>query len=292
MSRTEPTLVTPRLLRNWPLPEAGTSKYQRGRVLVVGGAARTPGAVSLAGLAALRVGAGHLTMAVAAPVAAALAVATPEAGVYGLAADPSGSVLADDIDQLADHLQKSDAVVVGPGLDAPELTAELVAAILPRLGEKTALVLDAFALGVLPELPPLPADLAERTVLTPNQAEAKRLLGRELGDDFEAEVAEIVERYGCVVACADLVAAPSGEQWENSAGMSGLATSGSGDVLAGALGGLLARGADPVQAACWAKYLHAGAAERLAVRVGRLGFLAREVLDELPAGLTQLAAGD
>ena len=71
-------------------------------------------------------------------------------------------------------------------------------------------------------------------------------------------------------------------------GHSGLATSGSGDVLAGAVGGLLARGAEPAQAACWAKYLHAAAGERLAARIGRLGFLAREVLAELPLVLSEL----
>src|SRR5215213_10701446 len=76
-----PDEVTPSLLREWPLPDSGNSKYDRGRVLVVGGAARTPGAVQLAGLAALRVGAGHLTMAVAASAAVGLALTTPEAGV-------------------------------------------------------------------------------------------------------------------------------------------------------------------------------------------------------------------
>lgn len=289
MSRTEPTLVTPRLLRDWPLPAGGDSKYQRGRVVVLGGAGRTPGGAQLAALAALRVGAGHLTMAVAEPVAAALAVATPEAAVYGLSCDRSGSVLPDDVGELAGRLESADAVIIGPGLDAPELTRGVVAAALPLLGPDTALVLDAFALGVLPELPPLDDELARRTVLTPNEKEAERLLGRPLGDDFEAGLAEIVERYGALVACADLIVSRSGDRWRNSAGTHGLATSGSGDVLAGALGGLLARGAGPAQAACWAKYLHAGAAERLAVRIGRLGFLAREVLDELPAGLTQLS---
>src|SRR3712207_9499942 len=84
--------VTPSLLRSWALPTPGGSKYHRGQVLIVGGAARTPGAVQLAGLAALRVGAGRLTMAVADSAAVPMAVATPEAGVGGLAQNRRGHV--------------------------------------------------------------------------------------------------------------------------------------------------------------------------------------------------------
>ena len=288
MSRTEPTTITADLLRGWQLP-SGDTKYERGRVLVIGGAARTPGAAQLAGLAALRVGGGHLSLAVAAPVAVALAVVTPEAGVTGLATNDAGSVLDDDIGILAGQLERSDAVIIGPGLDAPELTSEVVEAALPLIGPQTAVVLDAYALGALPRLAHLEGDLAARTVLTPNNSEAELLLGRPLGDDVDADVAEIVDRYGAVVALNDIIASPDGKRWRLGVGTSGLATSGSGDVLAGAVGGLLARGGEPAQAACWAKYLHGEAAERLGVRVGRLGFLAREILDELPGVLTQLS---
>ena len=103
---------------------------------MVGGAARTPGAVQLAGLAALRVGAGHLSLAVADPVAAALAVATPEAGVSGLASDDAGSVLPDGVPGLAAELGKSDAVVIGPGLDNPDLTGRVVGSALSCSGRR------------------------------------------------------------------------------------------------------------------------------------------------------------
>ena len=84
------------------------------------------------------------------------------------------------------------------------------------------------------------------------------------------------------------VAGPDGGRWFIPAGNAALGTSGSGDVLAGAITGLLARGATTAQAACWATYLHAVAGDRLASRVGRLGFLARELLPELPMILTEL----
>lgn len=288
MSPAEPTQVTPRLLREWPLPEAGSSKYLRGRVLVIGGAVRTPGAVQLAGIAALRVGAGHLSLAVAKPAAVALAVSTPESGVTGLACDHAGSVLSDDLPKLAKPLEVTDAVVLGPGLDRSPATAQVVATVLAMLGSETRLVVDALALHPLTGIDALTESLAARMVLTPNDDEASELLGRPLSDDLLADIGSLAARFGTVVACHDLVVQPDGKAWQISVGDSGLATSGSGDVLAGALGGLLARGAEPAQAACWAKYLHAAAGERLASRIGRLGFLAGEIRDELPMVLAEI----
>ena len=279
--------VTPALLRDWPLPEPGNSKYDRGRILVIGGAAQTPGAVQLAGLAALRVGAGHLTMAVAASAATALAVAVPEAGVVGLPQNDRGSVLGDDLGAIADDLHSADVVIVGPGLDDAEQTTTLVGRLLPTLNDHAWLVLDAYALSALPELEDALEPAAGRMVLTPNGREAEILLGREL-QNAHVDVPEIAERYAAVVSSQGIIADPAGALWQVSAGHDGLATSGSGDVLAGALGGLLGRHADGIQSAVWATYVHAAAGDRLAARVGRLGFLAREILDELPGILGEL----
>lgn len=276
------------MLREWQLPAAGSSKHLRGRVVVIGGAARTPGAVQLAGLASLRVGAGHLGLAVAEAAAVPLAVATPEAGVTGLRTDGNGSILPDSLDRIGDEVAEADAVVLGPGLDAPDLTLGVVTRVLELIGPSTCVVLDAFALGALAELSGLREDLAPRAVLTPNDHEAELLLGRPLGEDVYADVAALAVGNGCVVACHDAIADGTGRLWRVSVGQSGLATSGSGDVLAGAVGGLLARGAEPAQAACWAKFLHASAGERLAARVGSIGFLAREILQELPRNLQEL----
>jgi NAD(P)H-hydrate repair Nnr-like enzyme with NAD(P)H-hydrate dehydratase domain len=128
-----------------------------------------------------------------------------------------------------------------------------------------------------------------RLVLTPNQEEATRLLGRE-ATTLEDDVVEIARKYQAVVSCRGLVADQAGHGWRIGAGHSGLATSGSGDVLAGAVAGLLARGGDPAQAVCWASHVHASAGDRLAVSVGSLGFLASELLAELPRVLVELGA--
>jgi hypothetical protein len=114
----DPVAVTPRLLREWALPEPDDDggKHERGSVLVLGGASSTPGAVLLAGLAALRVGAGRLQVATVRSTAVALGVALPEAQVVGLPESGEGSVSASCADQVVELAQQADALVVGPGL--------------------------------------------------------------------------------------------------------------------------------------------------------------------------------
>jgi hydroxyethylthiazole kinase-like uncharacterized protein yjeF len=280
-------VVTPNTLRDWPLPSGADSKYARGNVVVIGGARKTPGGVLLAGVSTLRVGAGRLTLGVAESVAVTLAVAVPESGVVGLAETPTGSVVGKGVDAMARELERADVVVVGSGLDDADEAKEMILALAPLIGKDTRVVLDAYALMAIAGTPEAVEPWADRLVLTPNKSEAAGLLGRDI-DNFEDDVARIAERYRAVVTCFQVVAAPGGERWQIGSGQGGLGTSGSGDVLAGAIGGLLARGADADQAACWGTHLHASAGDRLAARIGPTGYLARELIDELPAVLVEL----
>ena len=317
-----PTLVTPSLLREWPLPAPGEDKYSRGSVLVIGGARATPGASLLAGTAALRAGAGKLTLAVAESVAVQVAVALPECGAMGLPETADGSVTGEGLDRISSYLDRADAILVGPGLDDPELAEELLRALLEReagsggagsggagsggagsggagsgagnAGGGPAVVLDAYALGGLLKLGDQLEPWKGRLILTPNPKEAAILLERDV-EDLAADVAEIADKFQAVVSCQGLIARPSGgdapeesELWQMTTGYGGLGTSGSGDVLAGAIAGLRARGTTGAQAACWGTHLHAAAADRLASRLGPLGFLARELADELPALMLEL----
>lgn len=283
--RPEP--VTPSMLRDWPLPENESSKYERGNVLVIGGARKTPGAALLAGLAALRVGAGRLTLAVADSVAIPLAVTVPEAGVLGLAETASGAVSRSAVKELADELSSADVVLIGAGLADADETRALLAASIPLLGRETLVALDAYALGVLPDLKEEAKELRGRLILTPNSSELERLLARAAADPV-ADAAEAAEEYGAVVSVNGMIASPDGRLWSITTGSGGLATSGSGDVLAGVIAGLWARTERADQAACWGTHLHAASGDRLAVRVGPTGFLARELLDDLPALLVEL----
>ncbi|HSO91707.1 MAG TPA: NAD(P)H-hydrate dehydratase [Arthrobacter sp.] len=295
--RPEP--VTPTLLRDWPLPGGGSGKDDRGSVLVIGGARMTPGAALLAGVAALRSGAGRLTLAVAESVAVHLAVALPEAGVLRLPETASGTVKGSSAAAvLAAPVEAADAVLIGPGLDDKEEATALLRGLLkvPAGKQPPAIILDAFALGSLPELAGELGPWAGRLILTPNVTEAGILLGHDAGE-LVRDVPELAEKYGAVVSCQGVIARPGGADsgagaslWEITTGHSGLGTSGSGDVLSGIITGLRARGATDAQAACWGTHLHASAGDRLASRLGGLGYLARELSEELPPLMMELGS--
>jgi len=292
-SRSKPVttqpVVTPALLRDWALPVPNGDKASRGTVLVVGGSRFTPGAVLLAGLAALRAGAGVLQLAVAESTAAALSIAVPEALVVGLPEADDGAVAGSVGERLRGLAGAADAIAIGPGLNDIDQTRELLAGVLDAAGPGAGLVVDAYALGALSYDRHLLVGREPPAVLTPNLTEAEHLLGRPPGTDHGVDALELARRYECVVALHGHIATPDGETWREESGDSGLGTSGSGDVLAGVLAGLLSRGAEPAQAACWAAWAHAVSGQRLAPRYGRLGYLARELLDEIPATFAQLA---
>lgn len=286
---SSPELVTPELLRGWPLPDPASSKKARGKVVIIGGAARTPGGVALAGLAALRVGAGHVQLAVAASVAPALAATFPEAGVISLPHTEDGTILGREAaEACADAAGGADAVLIGPGLDDADEAAELIRHLLPHLGDDVALVLDAYALGVLDQFRDELRERSVRPVLTPNPTELGLLLGRDCEPEPDV-VLEAAEHYASCVTAQATIADQDGSCWHVPAGHAGLATAGSGDVLAGLVVGLLARGTEPPRAACWGTYLHSTAGERLASSVGGVGFLARELVDQVPPVLAELS---
>lgn len=287
-SRSEPVVVTPKLLRDWPLPVPEGGKDARGTVLVVGGSRYTPGAVLLAGVAALRAGAGVLQLAVAESTAAALSIEVPEALVIGLPERSSGSVAGTPPDRLRELAGAARVILVGPGLDDVDLAGELIGHLLDAAGPTTGVVLDAYALGALSREPALLDGRTQPVILTPNLTEAGYLLGRDPGDDLAAEAAELADRYGAVVSLYGTIAAPDARVWREDSGDAGLGTSGSGDVKAGIVAGLLSRGTDPAQAACFGAHVHAVSGQRLIPRYGRIGYLARELLDEIPATLASL----
>ena len=271
--RRDEEVITPHLLRRWQLPDPQGDKQSRGTVLVVGGSRFNPGAVLLAGVAALRSGAGRLQLAVAEESAVALSIAVPEAKVVGL---PAGGEAPGEVLELA---ADADVIAIGPGLDDIGQTTAVMRAVLGAAGEDTAVVLDAYALGALSKDAGLLRQ--RRAVLTPNVTEAGHLLGHDPGDDLGAAAGALAERYGAVVSLYGHIADPDGGAWREESGDAGLGTSGSGDARAGVVAGLLGRGADPAQAACWAAYVHAVSGQRISPRYGRTGFLARELVDEV-----------
>lgn len=279
---SRPERVGPELLRGWGLPDPGDSKKARGDVLVVGGSRSAPGAALLAGEAALRVGAGRIALAVPGSIDAQVGVALPEAGVLALP-DHADDPFEGD---LLDHVTRADVVLVGPGFDDPDETRATLLAVVAAGARR--LVLDAFALGVLPsvERDALPPDV----VLSPNKDELGILLDRDLRDET-TDVADAARRFDAVVGCYGTVAHPDGRLWNVGEGGAGLGTSGSGDVLAGAIAGFVARGLPIERAAVWGAWIHARAGSRLEERVG-LGFLARDLTVELTPTVRDTLAAD
>lgn len=292
MTGDEPVLVTTGTLRDWLLPAPGSDKEARGLVLVVGGSRDTPGAVVLAGESALRAGGGKLQIATAASSGTAVAVAVPESLVLPLAETPDGRIGTTAADSVVDAAGLADVVLIGPGLLDVDASLAVVEAVLPRLD--TTVVVDALASAYLTAHPDGLHHLDGRCVVTVNPTELARVLDRE-EDEVSADpvtaARDAAALLRTVVLCGGsekAVATPDGNAWLVQVGSPGLGISGSGDTQSGIVAGLLARGAEPAQAAVWGGYLHGRIGELLAVSVGPVGFLAREIPAQVPGLLAEL----
>jgi ADP-dependent NAD(P)H-hydrate dehydratase len=291
-SSPEPTLVTPEVLRGRPLPEPTGGKNARGSILVIGGSTETLGAVLLAAEAAMRAGAGKLQVATVASLAPFAATALPEALVRGLPETDGGAIAPDAADTVRDLAEAADAVLIGPGMADKEATQAFGERLLPHLSGPMAL--DALGLSCVTADDTCLHHLGGRVVLTPNPTEIAYALHTD-EEAIEADPAsatlDLAGRSRAVVGlggATSWIATHEGELWRDESGSAGLGVSGSGDVRAGITGGLLARGADPAQAAIWAAYVHGRCGERLSSSVGRLGFLARELPPEIPKALAEV----
>jgi ADP-dependent NAD(P)H-hydrate dehydratase len=290
------TLITPELLQTipLPLPAEGGDKEERGRVLVVGGGRETPGALLLAGEAALRAGAGKLQIATGAANAPLVAGRMPEARVFALPETKAGRLKTSAAGVLGKHLGRAQAVCIGPGMIEDESVGRFVRAAL-RFCREVPVVLDAGAVACLATGRGLLHELESRAVITPNADELADIFGEDK-DELKARPLDASRRAArelrCVVALKGretFIASPDGRAYVNRAGTIGLATSGSGDVLAGLIAGLVARGAEACRAAAWGVYVHALAGERLSNRLGPLGLLARELPGEIPLVMLELS---
>lgn len=277
-----------------PQPDSDGDKEERGRVLILGGSPQLPGAVLLAGNAALRAGAGKLQIATGRSVAPLVAVQIPEARVIALPEDGDSGFAPSAAEALFPFIGQADAVLIGPGITDAEAIRPLIQQILPHM-EAATLTADAGALELLQETPTLFHSLEGKAILTPHAGEMAQMLNAEketIRNQSAETVRQAVERFQAVVALKGAetsITGPNQALYLNRVGNTGLATSGSGDVLAGIIAGLAARGAEPLQAAVWGVYLHACAGDRLARRIGPLGFLARELPDEIPALMSELS---
>lgn len=277
------------LLREFPLPDHphDADKNERGLALFIAGSRELAGAALLAGLGALRAGAGKLRIATAKSIALGIGIAIPEARVLSFADSEDGCVEAEAVDGLVARCRYMDSLTIGPGMQPGDALGRLIENVLDSGGE-FPLILDAAALGVLRPLAAKVRDWPGGSVLLPHTGEMARLLDRcrdEVAVDREKAARMAAETFGAAVVskgAPSYVVAADGRSFQFPGGGVGLATSGSGDTLAGIVGGIAARGADPLTALLWGVYLHGEAGRLLTEQHGRVGFLAREILDLVP----------
>ncbi len=266
-----------------------------GHLLLVAGSVGKTGAAALAARAALRAGAGLVTVATACSVQPVIASLILEAMSEPLAETAARSIASAAKEAIVELARTREAVAVGPGLGLDEDTRALVRALAREL--RRPLVVDADALtalaGHLDELRGAPAPRC----LTPPPGDMARLLGATVGDverDRVAAARRVATTHGVHVVlkgATSVIGHPDGRVILNPTGNPGMATGGTGDVLTGILGAFLARGMEPGTAMHAAVYLHGSAGDRAAARVGEESLIAGDVIEALPDAFRELTDG-
>jgi NAD(P)H-hydrate epimerase len=277
-----------------PARDRAGHKGDFGRVAVVAGSRGKAGAAVLAARGALRGGAGTVTVFCPASVAEIVVSALPEAMTEALP-EEAGALAAEAGGELVRRLEAFDVAVVGPGVGTSDGTVAALHDVLAGLSNPV--VLDADGLNAFAGDLRFIARRRAPTLLTPHPGEAARLLGsssRAVQADRLKAARSLARRARCGVLLkgeATLMAAPDGRVVVNPTGTPLLATAGSGDVLAGLIGALVAGGLETCDAAAAAAWLHGAAGETLADRLGDAGLLAHEVADTVPVVRSALRAG-
>ncbi|MDD3827866.1 MAG: NAD(P)H-hydrate dehydratase [Anaerolineae bacterium] len=312
-------MATAETVAAW-LPERSPSSHKGtfGRVLVVAGSVNYVGAAALAGSGAKRVGAGLVTMALPGPIQSAVAANLAEA-TYLLLPHDMGVVNSGAVQVVRERMGDYDALLLGPGLSQEDETVAFVQTFLGlhrrerrgRLGfversepegeEQPApppLVVDADGLNALAQVPDWWRSLPPGTILTPHPGEMARLVGgdataAEVQADREGMARRMAGEWGAVVVlkgALTVVAAPDGRAMVQPFANPGLATAGTGDVLAGAIAGLRAQGLEAFEAAVAGAYVHGLAGELARDELGEMGMVAGDLLPRLPLALRRIRA--
>jgi ADP-dependent NAD(P)H-hydrate dehydratase / NAD(P)H-hydrate epimerase len=283
-------LLTDAVLGEVPRREAGSTKFSSGTVVVIGGSSGLTGAPTMAAMAAIRAGAGYVTVAAPASLELAFSVRLLEAMTAGMP-EEDGALTPAAVEPALERLQRADAAALGPGLgrtdSAQAFARQMVAPV------EVPLVIDADGLNALAQ--GFPGDLARRSapaVLTPHAGELGRLLdveSAEIGRRRLAHARAAAERAGVIVVLKGddtLVVAPDGRVAVSLGGAAGLATAGTGDVLSGVTAAMLAKALDPFTATCAAVLLHLRAGQLAAVPHGPDAVIASDVIAALPEALS------
>ena len=267
-----------------------------GRVLLVAGSRGKPGAAALAAMGCLRAGAGLVTVATGRNAQPMVQAHCPEVMVEPLAETEKGTLSRKVMTSLLKMSEQADLLVIGPGLGQGTDVFQLIRKLVERV--ELPIVLDADGLNAFAgKAEGIEGSAKRPRILTPHPGEMARLLGRrksEILRDRVGTARKVARRHGCYVVLKGyrtLTATPAGEVYVNPTGNPGMATAGTGDVLAGMIGGLVAAAGEPLPGILAAVYLHGLAGDRAAAHRGQVGMIATDLLDHVPEATESLRSG-
>lgn len=271
-----------------PLRKQRSNKGTFGKLFILAGSSTMAGAAAFAGRAAYRIGTGAVVCAAPRTITPVLQNLLPEAVQIPLP-EEHGFVRKESIFELEEKIKEAKAVVIGPGLGKEKSVAEFAERVLEEIS--CPMVIDADGLNILAEYPEFWNKVKAPVIITPHPGEMSRLTGREVSDilDNLPEIAiEFAMKWNCIVVLKDartVIANPEGKVYFNTTGNSALAKAGSGDVLSGAIGGFLAQGLNPYDAAVLGVFLHGLAGEIGSEKNGTASLLAGQIADYMAEAL-------
>jgi NAD(P)H-hydrate epimerase len=282
MNKINPKFLRPLIKRR----EEESHKGDYGHLLLVGGSQSMPGAAVLATGAALKSGCGLVTLH-----------STARAEQAAISSFPSAMLSEDGgecFSRVPDGLLRFTAIALGPGLGRTPQTEEAFANLLTRVKEQEdsiPMVLDADALFILAAHPELKKMIPAGSIMTPHEGELRRLISWNSQEEKELAIKTLCVETGCVVVSKGHLTeiyTPDGGKYVNTTGNAGLAKGGSGDVLTGLVGGLLARGYSALEAAALGVWIHGRAADALTAKYTAEAYSSRDLIDALYVGFKAL----
>lgn len=269
-----------------------SNKGTLGSLLCICGSYGMAGAAIMAGKAALRCGIGLLKIAVPKSIYPVCATNILESVYYPLEETSNGVISSKNTDFLLEMCEKSSAVVIGCGLSVCDDTKNLVQSVITNC--EKPLVIDADALNCICNKPEILKNLKAPAIITPHPGEMARLLHstpKTVNSNRENTAIDFAKKFGVVTVlkgAGTTIASPDGEVYINHTGNSGMATGGSGDVLSGIIGSLLAQGASPINAAAAGVFLHGTIGDLAAEKLGKISMLPTDMIDMIPTAYLKL----
>lgn len=269
-----------------------SNKGTLGSLLCICGSYGMAGAAIMAGKAALRCGIGLLKIAVPKSIYPVCATNILESVYYPLEETSNGVISSKNTDFLLEMCEKSSAVLIGCGLSVCDDTKNLVQSVITNC--EKPLVIDADALNCICNKPEILKNLKVPAIITPHPGEMARLLHstpKTVNSSRENTAIDFAKKFGVVTVlkgAGTIIASPDGEVYINHTGNSGMATGGSGDVLSGIIGSLLAQGASPINAAAAGVFLHGTIGDLAAEKLGKISMLPTDMIDMIPTAYLKL----